>query len=122
MRSQYDLRQKTSTGLVILILTTLLTLSCSTESSEAEAVLTSYLKERGVKEVQIDLFATNPGNNDNAYISATITHNFATAEGNPQKEYVGYILTKSDGKWSVQRNAKYTKEKDKALLYLSGSK
>jgi hypothetical protein len=94
---------------------------CSSESSQAEAALQEYLKARGVKEVQIEMFTKDP-NKDKAYISAILTHGFASADGKVQKEHSGYILTKSEGKWVVESNEKYTKEEQTALRYLSGQK
>lgn len=107
---------------LFLIQVSLITQSCSRESSQAEAALVEYLKARGVKEVEVDLFTDAKNNGNKAYISATLTHQFATAEGTPQKEYMGYILSKTDGKWVVERSERYTKDKDQAIRYLSGSK
>lgn len=105
----------------IIIPVSLLGQACSS-SSEAEKTLVEYLKARGVKDVAIDILTNPPDNADRAYIAATLTHNFATAEGKPQKEYKGYILTRSEGKWIVEGTTKYTKDTNKALEYLAGSK
>lgn len=118
-------RMLTAKFLVLLITITFLSLvatSCSGESVAAADALTDYLKAQGVIEVKTDIFVSDPNTSERAYIAATLTHNFATAEGNLQKEYAGYILTKSDGKWTINERTKYTKETDKAILYLSGSK
>lgn len=96
--------------------------ACSGEASQAEAALEEYLKARGVKEITVDMFTKDPNNSNKAYMSATLVHNFASADGKPQKEHRGYILAKSEDKWAVESSEKYTTQTQTALRYLAGLK
>jgi hypothetical protein len=74
------------------------------------------------RNIEIDLFHTNPGLPDKAYVSATVTYNFATSDGSFQKEYLGYILKKEGQSWKVDLNTNYTKDPSKADTLLTGKK
>ncbi len=85
-------------------------------------MLQESLKPHGVTDVVVDYFYTDPAFPDKAYTSATITYNFATASGNPQHEYVGFILTRAGNDWRIEKNSGYTKEPQQAAKFLAGGK
>jgi hypothetical protein len=96
--------------------------SCSKKQDNARKAIEDYLKNSGVKEVKVDSFFINPQVPDKAYAGVTITYNFATAEGNLQKEYLGYILKQSGQGWVVENHTAYTNEEPKAMGLLEGKK
>jgi hypothetical protein len=100
----------------------LLGAACSKKEDNARKAIEDYLKNSGVKEVKVDSFYTNPQVPDKAYVGVTITYNFATAEGNLQKEYLGYILKQSGQSWVVENHTAYTNEEQKAKGLLEGKK
>jgi hypothetical protein len=108
--------------LVMCIGTVLATVSCSSNESQAKKVLEAYLKPLGVTEIIVDLFYTDANYPNKAYTSTTVTYNFASAEGTPQREYLGFILVREGDAWRIERNASYTKEKQQAAIYLAGGK
>ena len=80
------------------------------------------LKNHGVQEYHLDLNYQNPDYPDKKYISLTATYNFATAEGKPQREFLGYILVRDGADWKVSNNTTYTKNEQKAKDILAGGK
>jgi len=98
------------------------TVSCSSNESKVKKVLQESLKRHGVIGVVVDLFYTAPNFPDEAYTSATLTYNFATAEGRPQREYIGFVLANEGDSWRIERNVPYTKEPQQAAIYLAGGK
>jgi hypothetical protein len=70
----------------------------------------------------MDLVHTDPKSPDKVYASATITYNFANAEGKAQQEFLGFILARDGKGWRIERNAPYTKEQSQAANYLAGRK
>ena len=100
----------------------LVTVSCSSNESKVKKLLQESLKVHGVTDVVVDLFYTDPNFPNKAYTSATLTYNFATAEGKPQREYVGFVLAREGNGWRIERNASYTKEPKQAAKYLAGGK
>lgn len=102
--------------------TSLATLSCSNNESKVKKLLQDTLKPHGVTDVIVDLFHTDPNVPDKAYASATLTYNFATAEGKPQREFSGFILVRDGDGWRIEQNASYTKEPQQAAKYLAGGK
>ena len=86
------------------------TVACSTNESKVKKTLQEYLKPHGVTDIVVDLFYTDPKFPDKAYTSATVTYSFATAEGKPQREYIGYIMAREGDGWRIERNVSYTKE------------
>ncbi|MEK6323231.1 MAG: hypothetical protein AABN33_16445 [Acidobacteriota bacterium] len=85
-------------------------------------MLEESLKAHGVTEIIVDLFYTDTNFPDKAYTSATLTYNFATAEGKPQREFIGFILAREGNGWRIERNTSYTKEQQQAAKYLAGRK
>jgi hypothetical protein len=98
------------------------TMSCSSNESKVKKLLQESLKVHGVTDVVVDLFYTDPNFPDKAYTSATLTYNFATAAGTPQREFIGYILAREGDGWRIERNVSYTKEPQQAAKYLAGGK
>ena len=96
--------------------------SCKSQRSSAEKTLEQYLKSPGIRDVKVDLFHTDPKFPDKAYVSATVTHNFAGSDGNFKKEYLGYILNRDGAGWQVEKSTGYTKEADEASALLAGEK
>jgi hypothetical protein len=95
--------------------------SCS-KRDEVPKSLEEMLKSHGVQEIQLDLNYQSPEFPDKKYVSLTATYNFATAEGKPQREFLGYILKREGQDWKVDRNVTYTKNEQKAKVLLSGGK
>lgn len=108
------------TLLFTLLLSTLFATSCASNESKAKRVIEEYLKGQGVTHMGVDLFYTNPNFPDKAYTSATVTYNFANAEGKPQREFLGFILTRAGNEWRMERISGYTKEIREAAGYLAG--
>ncbi|HWO01392.1 MAG TPA: hypothetical protein VNS63_19185 [Blastocatellia bacterium] len=96
--------------------------SCKSQRSSAEKALEQHLKSPGIRDVKVDLFHVDPKFPDKAYISATVTHNFAGSDGTFKKEYLGYILNRDGEGWQVEKSTGYTKEADDASILLSGEK
>jgi len=111
--------------LTILLLVSGLSLiagSCKSQRSSAENALQQHLKSTGIRDVKVDLFHTDAKFPDKAYISATVTHNFAGTDGNFKKEYLGYILNRDGEGWQVEKSTGYTKDAGEASVLLSGEK
>ena len=96
--------------------------SCANNEGKAKKAVEEYLKNQGATKVVMDLFYTNKDYPDKAYASATITYNFASSSGNPQREFLGFILARDGDGWRIEKNASYTKEEDQAARYLAGGK
>ena len=96
--------------------------ACNTARASAEKTVDEYLKNQGVREVKFDLFHTDSKFPDKSYVSATITHNFASSDGNFKKEYLGFILNREGKGWRVEKIAGYTTKEDQASNILSGEK
>ena len=96
--------------------------SCKSARSSAEKTLQQHLKGPAIREVKVDLFHTDPNFPDKAYISATVTHSFASSDGNFKKEYLGYILSRDGEGWQIEKSSGYTKEEGEASTLLSGGK
>lgn len=111
--------------LTIVTLLSLLALAagaCKTSQSSAEKTVGEYMKTRGAREVKPDFFHTDSKFPDKAYLSATITHNFASSDGNFKKEHLGFILNREGSGWQVERITGYTTKTDEANAILSGQK
>lgn len=114
-------RQRLTACLVLLV--ALITLSsCATKYAEARSALEEYLQNMNTRSIEIDFFHTNPSFPDRAYVSATVTYNFATSDGTFQKEYLGYILRKEGNSWKVAQNTGYTKDPSRANTLLINPK
>ena len=96
--------------------------ACKTSQSSAEKAVTEYMKLRGARDVKPDFFHTDPKFPDKAYLSATITHNFASSDGNFKKESLGFILNRDGSGWQVERITGHTTRADEANAILSGQK
>ena len=107
---------------VICLGTPLVMTSCSSNESKAKKAIEEYLKGQGATNIAMDLFYTNKNSPDKAYTSATITYNFASSSGNPQREFLGFILARDGDSWRIEKSSGYTKQEDQAARYLAGGK
>lgn len=98
------------------------TTSCSRNDTKVKKVIEDHLKGQGVKDLVVDMFYTDPNIADKAYTSATITYNFAGADGKLKHEYLGYIMAREGEGWRIERNTSYTKEEQRAATLLAGGK
>jgi hypothetical protein len=96
--------------------------SCATNESKAKKAIQEYLKSQGVTEMTLDSFVTSPNSPGKAYTSATVTYNFATADGRPQREFLGFILAKEGSGWRIENTTGYTTDEQKAIRFLAGLK
>jgi len=96
--------------------------SCSSNESKAKKAIQEYLKNQGVTDLTMDSFFTSPDVPGKAYTSATVTYNFATADGRPQKEFLGFVLAQEGSGWRIERGTAYTKEQALAIKYMQGQK
>jgi hypothetical protein len=96
--------------------------SCSSNQSKAKKAIEEYLKGQGATNIVMDLFYTNKSSPDKAYTSATITYNFASSSGNPQREFLGFILARDGDGWRIEKDSGYTKEEAQAARFLAGGK
>ncbi|MFY9607146.1 MAG: hypothetical protein WAU45_00865 [Blastocatellia bacterium] len=119
---QTGIRRSSLSILLVIIGLAVTAGSCKSARSSAEKTLEQHLKSRGIREVKVDFFHTDPSFPDKAYISATLTHNFASSDGNFKKEYLGYILSRDGEVWQVEKSTGYTKEAGEASTLLSGEK
>jgi hypothetical protein len=118
------LRSRSVIAVVFLaVLPLLLTItSCSNNESKAKKLIEEYYAPYGVKDVTVDFFYTDSKYPDKAYTSATVTHSFASSRGTEQREFVGFILAREAKGWRIESNSSYTKESQKAVVYLGGGK
>ena len=96
--------------------------SCASNESKAKKAIQEYMKNQGVTDLTMDSFFTSSSVPGKAYTSATVTYNFATSDGKPQREFLGFILAQEGNGWRIERNVSYTKEEQQALRILSGQK
>lgn len=80
------------------------------------------MKNQGITDLKMDSFFTDPTFPGKAYTSATVTYDFASSAGNPQREFLGFILTKEGDAWRIERTASYTKDQQQAAKLLAGGK
>jgi hypothetical protein len=110
----------------LLILTCSLTLlsttSCASRETKARKAVEEYLKNQGLRDLNVDLFHASKDYPDKAYISVTVTYNYATSDGSFQREMLGYILNQSGRDFSVEKSTSYTKDEQRAETLLSGKK
>ncbi|HVG20092.1 MAG TPA: hypothetical protein VNI02_13660 [Blastocatellia bacterium] len=110
----------------LLILSVLLTLasslSCKSRETKARKAVEEYLKNQGLRDLGVDMFHTSKDFPDKAYISVTVTYNYATSDGSFQREMLGYILNKNGQDYSVDKAASYTRDEQKAETLLAGKK
>jgi hypothetical protein len=111
-----------SLGCASIAFALLMIVGCSSKEAAAHKAVQEYLKNQGIQDLKVDLFCTDPGLPNQAYVSVTATYNFATANGTLQREYLGFILKHTGQQWVVDKNTAYTKDRKTALAYLGGSK
>jgi hypothetical protein len=105
-----------SLGIVLIVA------SCNKNDREIPKSLQEYLKNQGIQETIIDLDYSTLDIPDKRYVSLTVTYNFSTSDGTPQKELLGFILKLDDNIWKIDRGATHTKSEKKAKELLLGGK
>ncbi|MFP5260320.1 MAG: hypothetical protein ACLGJB_00260 [Blastocatellia bacterium] len=112
------------TALVALVLSLTLasSLSCASRQTRARKAVEEYLKNQGLRELGVDMFHTSKDFPDKAYISVTVTYNYATSDGSFQREMLGYILNRNGQDYSIDKPASYTKDEQRAEVLLAGKK
>jgi|SRR5581483_347528 len=110
--------------LIIFALLLPLCTACQSRQAKARKAVEDKLQSQGIaaRDMTVDLFHPGQSAPDKAYIAVTVTYNFATTEGNYQKEYLGYILKQDGQNWTVENGAAYTKDKARAEAILGGGK
>src|SRR6185437_4389534 len=98
------------------------TTSCASNESKARKIIQEYMKNQGITDLKVDSFFTNPNAPGKAYTSATVTYNFASSGGNPQREFLGFILAQEGSGWRIERTSAYTKDEQQAAKFLAGGK
>jgi hypothetical protein len=98
------------------------TTSCTSNESKAKALIQEYMKDQGITDLKVDSFITDPSLPGKAYTSAAVTYNFASSGGNPQREFLGFILTQEGKGWRIERSTSYTKDQQQAVKLLAGGK
>lgn len=117
------LRNRTFVFTLLLCLGTVVsTTACATNESKAKKVIQEYMKNQGITDLIVDSFITDPSMPGKAYTSATVTYNFASSGGNPQREFLGFILAQEGDGWRIERTAAYTKDRQYAAKLLAGGK
>ena len=96
--------------------------ACNTPEKAAQKTVAEYMRVRGARDVKPAFFYTDSKFPDKGYLSATITHNFTSNEGNFKKENLGFILNRDGSGWQVERIAGYTTRAEEANAILSGQK
>jgi hypothetical protein len=117
----YIYSHRTRAGIFYLSLAILIFLNsaCSNPKPPVPRAVQDYLANQGVQETLLDLDYTNPSIPDKRYISVSVTYNFSTSDGKPQKEYLAFILKQEGDSWKIDKNAAYTKSDSKAKEILS---
>jgi flagellar basal body-associated protein FliL len=109
--------------IVVLLLTclaaTFAITACSSNKSQAKALIAEYMTGQGATDISIDIFHTSRNYPDKAYTSATITYNFASSDGKPQREFLGFTLNRAGNGWRIEKNTSYTTEEDQAEKYIA---
>ena len=118
---------KNSLTLKIGILLTLACLSavysaCDRKQKQIPKTLEDLLKNNGAQDMQVDLVYQTPDIPDKKYLSLTVTYNYATASGSPQKEFLGYVLKQEGQEWKIDHSTSYTKNEQTARDLILGNK
>src|SRR4029079_838062 len=92
---------------------------CSGDKAKAKALGAEYLNGQGVTDIQIDVFHTSHNYPDKAYTSATVTYNFASSDGKPQREFLGFVLNRAGNDWRIEKNTRYTTAENQAEDFLA---
>jgi hypothetical protein len=95
--------------------------SCKKQETAIPKALQDYLSNQGVQDTIVDLDYSTPSVPDKKYVSITVTYNFSTSSGKPQKEFLGFILKMDGGEWQIDRKTTYTVNSQKAKDLLAGS-
>lgn len=95
---------------------------CNGPKSSAEKTVQEYLKNQNIRDIKFDLFHTDSKFPDKSYMAVTITHNFASSDGNFKKEYLGFILNREGDGWRIAQTTSHTTKEDEAGILLSGEK
>lgn len=107
----------------LLLISLLIISSCSSaKQQDIPSSLIDYLKNSGAQDIHKDYEFVSPSSTNRKYMALTITYNFSTAEGKPQKEYLGYILRQDNQDWKIEKNTTYTVNEQKAKDLLAGGK
>lgn len=109
-------------ALLVCIVSAFLMTGCSSDKAKAKALVAEYMTGQGTTDIVIDIFHKSRNSPDKAYVGATVTYNFASSNGKPQREFLGFVLSQSNDGWRIERNTFYTKEEDKAEQYIAGNK
>lgn len=96
--------------------------SCTSRETKARKAVEEYLKNQGLRDLNVDMFHTSKDFPGKAYISVTVTYNYATSDGSFQREMLGYILNQNGQDYSIERPVSYTKEEKRAETLLAGKK
>ena len=98
---------------------TLSLMGCSSDKSKAKVLIAEYMKGQGVTDITIDVFHTSNSYPGKAYTSATVTYNFASSDGKPQREFLGFVLNRVGNDWHIEKNSRYTAEENQAEKFLA---
>ena|SRR6185503_13391664 len=96
-------------------------MGCSSDKSKAKVLIAEYMKGQGVTDITIDVFHTSSNYPGKAYTSATIIYNFASSDGKPQREFLGFVLNRVGNDWQIEKNSRYTAEENQAEMFLAPS-
>jgi hypothetical protein len=107
--------------LLHLILLIFIASSCKKQEPPIPKPIQDYLSNQGVQQIVLDLDYSDSVAPNKKYVSVTVTYNFSTAEGKPQKEFLGFILKSNGSEWEIERNTTYTVNKQKAKDLLAGN-
>ena len=114
------------TLLASIALLSVFALGCASQQSKALKTVEGHLKSQSqdISDVKLDLFQTSPKFKDRAYVSVTVAHGYASADGKPQREYLAYFLVKKGDDWAIAEgnNPRHTTSPEEAEKYLSGQK
>ena len=117
-----DLTRRSIIFIICALMLAAATSACSNPSDKAKLAVEQHLKDQKIQDLKLDLFCTNPSFPDKAYASVTVTHSFANSKGEPQKEFLGYILKQDGPQWRVDHSTTYTKEQQRAMDLVAGIK
>lgn len=109
--------------IVFVTLTVALVMTaCSSDKSKAKALVAEYMTGQGTTDIVVDYFHKSQKTPDKAYTGATVTYKFASSDGKPQREFLGFVLTKSGDGWRIERSAQYTTDDARAETIIAGGK
>jgi len=109
-------------GILFCCIAVFATSACSSNEAKAKKLIQEYMKNQGITDLKVDSFFTSKDAPGKAYTSATVTYNFASSGGNPQREFLCFILTREGDGWRIERSAGYTKDEQQAAKFIAGQK